>query len=127
MNESPGFSTQANLDARRFDFFFDRLETCLRKGRGFSLFQADTDCVAAFSEGCARRGLAPQIINLSSLPLRDGSADLASRLASSPFVTLVQDLSYADFLDRADLIADRLVFPLWFRRIPVCFFSGLGR
>ncbi len=25
------------------------------------------------------------------------------------------------------MIADRLVFPLWFRRIPICFFSVLDR
>jgi len=47
--------------------------------------------------------------------------------ASQIFVILIQDLSYAEFLDRASVIADRLVFPLWFRRIPICFFSRLDR
>ena len=47
--------------------------------------------------------------------------------ASPPFVILIQDLSYAEFLEQASLIADRLVFPFWFRRIPVCFFSWLSR
>ena len=122
MNKVPGFSPRSNPDARRFDFFFDRLDTCLRKGRGFSLFHADDACLRDFSEQCQRRGLAPFTIHLSTL--QSGLADFS---ASSPFVILIQDLSYIEFLDMAAPIADRLVFPLWFRRIPVCFFSSMGR
>jgi len=50
MQELPGFSPQMHPEPRNFDFFFDRLDTCLRKGRGFSLFQADAACVTDFSE-----------------------------------------------------------------------------
>ena len=126
MNQLPGFSPRTK--PLSFDFFFDRLDTCLRKGRGFSLFQADAAAVQEFSQGCERRGLAPLILHLSSLQREP--IDLAARLGSSAsqtFAILIQDLSYAEFLDLADLIADRLVFPLWFRRIPICFFSRLGR
>src|SRR5215207_479283 len=100
-----------------FDFFFDRLDTCLRKGRGFSLFQADAACVTDFSEQCERRGMTPFTIHLSSV--QTGSGDIPA----SPFVILVQDLSYVEFMERASVIADRIIFPLWFRRIPICFFS----
>ncbi len=110
-----------NPVTRNFDFFFDRLDTCLRKGRGFSLFQADAPCVADFSEQCERRGMAPFTIHLSSV--QTGAGDIPA----SPFVILVQDLSYAEFMERAAVIADRIVFPLWFRRIPICFFSWLSR
>ncbi len=120
MNELPGFSTRANTEARSFDFFFDRLDACLRKGRGFSLFRADDACVADFSQGCERRGLAPLTIYLSSV--QNGSGDIP---ASPGFVILIQDLSYAEFIERASVIADRIVFPLWFRRTAICFFSGL--
>src|SRR5688572_20292896 len=124
MNQSPGFSPRANpaIAARSFDFFFDRLDTCLRKGRGFSLFQADAACVTDFSEGCERRGLAPFTIHFSSV--QTGSGEIP---AAPGFVILVQDLPYADFMERAAVIADRIVFPLWFRRIPICFFSWPGR
>ncbi|HEX5942048.1 MAG TPA: UvrD-helicase domain-containing protein, partial [Anaerolineales bacterium] len=131
MIELPGFSPRAIPEARSFDFFFERLDTCLRKGRGFSLFQADAACVTDFSEGCERRGLTPLTVQLSAI--QNGlatwpawSASPASS-ASPPFVILIQDLSYAEFLEMASLLADRLVFPLWFQRIPVCFFSSLRR
>ena len=120
MNQS-SYSPAPNPEPPRFDFFFDRLETCQRKGRGFSLFQADAACLTEFSEQCRRRGLAPLTIHLSSYQFE---SDLPAGPALPAFVVLVQDLSYADFLDRASEIADRLVFPLWFRRIPVCFFSS---
>ena len=107
---------------RSFDFFFDRLEHCLRKGRGFSLFQADDGCVSDFVEACERKGLAPLAVRLSAL-----DEGLARLPGSARFVILLQDLSYAEFTDRAPVIADRLVFPLWFRRVPICFFSRLDR
>src|SRR5688572_15442493 len=121
MNELPGFSLRTKPEARSFDFFFDRLDTCLRKGRGFSLFHADATCVADFSAQCERRGLAPFTIYLSSV--QSGSGDIP---ASPGFVILIQDLSHAEFLERASVIADRIVFPLWFRRSAICFFSWLG-
>lgn len=111
-----------NPEPRSFDLFFDRLDTCLRKGRGFSLFQADTADVTDFSEQCERRGLTPFTIQLSSV--QTGAGEIP---ASPGFVILVQDLPYAEFMERAAVIADRIVFPLWFRRIPICFFSWLGR
>ena len=120
MIELPGFSTRANTQALSFDFFFDRLDTSLRKGRGFSLFRADDACVADFSQECERRGLAPLTIYLSSV--QNGSGDIP---ASPGFVILIQDLSYAEFIERAAVIADRIVFPLWFRRSAICFFSWL--
>jgi DNA helicase-2/ATP-dependent DNA helicase PcrA len=113
----PGLSATA---ARNFDFFFDRLDTCLRKGRGFSLFRADPDCVAEFSAQCERRGLAPFTIYLSTV--QNGLGEIP---ASSGFVILVQDLPHAEFMERAAVIADRIVFPLWFRRTSMCFFSWL--
>jgi superfamily I DNA/RNA helicase/very-short-patch-repair endonuclease len=110
-----------NPEPRSFDFFLDRLEPVfVRKGRGFSLFQADLACVTDFSEQCERRGLRPFTIQLSSV--QTGAGDLPA----SPFVIVVQDLSYAEFMERAAVIADRIIFPLWFRRIPICFFSWLG-
>jgi len=123
MNELPGFSPRENPEVPlSFDFFFDRLDTCLRKGRGFSLFQADERCLSEFAEGCERRGLAPLAVHLSTL--EEGLGRLPG---SAPFVVLIQDLSYAEFFEMASPIADRLVFPLWFRRTPICFFSRLER
>ncbi|HSL30728.1 MAG TPA: UvrD-helicase domain-containing protein [Anaerolineales bacterium] len=122
MIELPGFSPQSTPPPRSFEFFFDRLDTCLRKGRGFSLFHADGGCVADFSGQCQRRGLAPLTIHLSSFHNGTTNAPVAA-----PFIVLIQDLSYAELLDMAELIADRLLFPLWFRRTPICFFSPLGR
>ena len=127
MNTLPEISSEPKPDARSFDFFFDRLDASLRKGRGLSLFQADAGWVTNFSEACRRRGLTPFTIHVSAI--QNGSASVAAWTASTapPFAVLVQDVAYADFVDLGELIADRLVFPLWFRRIPVCFFSWPGR
>ena len=122
MQELPGFSPQIHQEPRNFDFFFDRLDTCLRKGRGFSLFQADAACMTDFVEQCERKGRVPFTIHLSSVQTGAGEIPTAPG-----FVIIVQDLPYADFMERAAVIADRIVFPLWFRRIPICFFSWLGR
>src|SRR5512138_3832304 len=119
MNELPGYSTQTTAAAPSFDFFFERLESCLRKGRGFSLFQADGACVSEFAEGCERRGLAPLTVALSALD--EGLAHLPENPPSGRFVVVIQDVSYGEFVEMASQVADRLIFPLWFRRVPVCF------
>jgi superfamily I DNA/RNA helicase len=132
MNELPKLARRADAatEAKRFDFFFNRLDTCLRKGRGFSLFQADAGHVTEFAEGCERRGLKPLTVALSAL--EEGLAHLPGSgspvpPASQEFVVVIQDVSYDEFMQMASQVADRLIFPLWFRRIPICFFSWLDR
>lgn len=115
-------SSITNAQTSAYDFFFKKIDYCLRKGRGFSVFNADQGSITSFSEECSRKGFSPPTIKLSAL-----EEALLSLPEKPGFVILIQDLSYRQFLDRAALIADRLVFPLWFRRIPVCFFSQLGR
>ena len=122
MQELPGLYTTPVREPRSFDFFFGRLDTWLRKGRGFSLYQADDACVQDFAEQCQVRGLAPFTIPLSSV--QSGTGEIPT---APGFVVLLQDLPYADFLERASVIADRIIFPLWFRKVPICFFSRLPR
>src|SRR6266487_2554480 len=108
--------------ARTYDFFFNKVGDSLIKGRGFSLFNADNASIASFSEQCDQKGLDPLTIKLSSI--ENGLSNIP---ASPKFVTIIQDLPYTEFLKQAALIADKLIFPLWFKRIPICFFSYLGR
>src|SRR5690349_18057511 len=105
-----------------YDFFFHKIEYCLSKGKGFSLFDADQASITNFLKRCTQKGFAPLTIRLSSL-----DSVVASQPGFSNFVILIQDLSYDEFLKHASLIADKLIFPLWFQRIPICFFSTLSQ
>ena len=105
-----------------YEFFFSKIDYYLSKGRGFSVFNADEASIASFLKRCTHRGFAPLTIRLSSL-----ESVLARPAAVSKFVVILQDLPYSDFLERASLIADKLIFPLWFQRIPICFFSYLSQ
>lgn len=105
-----------------YDFFFDKLEPCIRKGKGFSLFNADEASITSFLKRCTQKGFAPLTLRLSSV-----ESVLANPRAFSKFVIIIQDLPYADFLEHASVIADKLIFPLWFQRIPICFFSTLSQ
>src|SRR5262245_17243715 len=111
-----------DLDALDFGFFFNNLDYCLSKGRGFSLFNSEVSVVDCFVQECNRKNLQPQIIRLSA---KDSKPDFHPDIES--FVILIQDLPYPDFLQQASELADKLFFPLWFKRIPICFFSHLGR
>jgi len=105
-----------------YDFFLKDLEYNLSKGKGFSLFEADEAAIKDFADLCARKGCSPCTIRLSSLG--DSPPNLP---ASKDFVVIIQDLSFEEFLQRAALIADNLVFPLWFEQVTTCFFSYIGR
>jgi very-short-patch-repair endonuclease len=105
-----------------YGFFLANLEYCLSKGRGFSLFNADALATECFIEQCRQQGLEPLIFKLSS------KETLTQALPEPPaFVIIIQDLPYSEFLDQASDLADKLIFPLWFKRIAICFFSSIGR
>jgi DNA helicase II / ATP-dependent DNA helicase PcrA len=105
-----------------FGFFLKDLGDCLDKGRGFSLFNADAHVSERFTEQCCQQGLKPLTFRLSS------KETLAQNYPEGPaFVIVIQDLPYADFLNQAAALADRLIFPLWFKRTAICFFSSIGR
>lgn len=105
-----------------YDFFLDNLDNCLARGRGFSLFNADEAQVRDFLDHCRGRGMHPVVARLSS------AEDLERDFARvDGFAVIVQDLPQAEFLAAASALADRVIFPLWFRQTPICFFSRLGR
>jgi ATP-dependent DNA helicase UvrD/PcrA len=122
MDTSQIISSIATTEAATYDFFFNRLGYCLSKGRGFSLFNADDASIASFLEQCGRKGFSPFTIKFSAL-----ENELSSMPDSPQFVVVIQDLPYSESLKQAALVADKLIFPLWFRGIPICFFSYPGR
>jgi DNA helicase II / ATP-dependent DNA helicase PcrA len=116
-NTPPTMSEQ--LD---FGFFLNNLSECLDRERGFSLFNADARAADCFMEQCHQQGLKPLIFRLSS------KETLSQNFPEAPaFVIVIQDLPYAEFLNQAAAFADKLIFPLWFKRTAICFFSAIGR
>jgi DNA helicase-2/ATP-dependent DNA helicase PcrA len=122
MDTLPRISAIIEPKVDPYDFFFDKIDYCLSKGKGFSLFDADEVAITSFLKSCTQKGFAPLTIRLSSL-----ESVLCGQPVFSKFVILIQDLPYADFLGKASLIADKLIFPLWFQRVPICFFSYLSQ
>ena len=114
--------TSATMKGAAYGFFFDRIDYCLSKGKAFTLFNADTASITSFLEECDHRGFQPFTVKFSSI-----ETIISSIPASPQFVILIQDLSYEECMEKATLIADRLIFPLWFKRVPVCCFSLVGR
>lgn len=105
-----------------YRFFIDHIDFSLERGRGFSLFNAPKGEAGRFGALCREKGIEPVIVRASA------PQDLGGNfLAVSQPVIFVQDLPLSDFLARASQVADRVIFPLWFRRVPICFFSSLGR
>ena len=107
MKTLQGMSSLLETKTHSYDFFFNRMDYCLRKGKGFSVFHADSTCLTDFSEACRRKGYHPFTVQLSAI-----EEALSSIPASPQFVVIIQDLPYFEFLDHASLIADKLVFPL---------------
>ena len=105
-----------------YDFFFKNLDYNLSKGKGFSLFDVNEPAIASFTEQCNQTGYSPFLIRLSSL---GDSSPIFPK--SCGFIVVVQDLPFPEFLNRASFIADKIIFPLWFKRRSICLFSLLGR
>lgn len=114
------FSTK--MMSSPFDFFFKNLAYNLSKGKGFSLFEASEAAITRFIEESGQHGVSPLTIRLSSL----GDSAPAFSPANN-LVSIVQDLPFPDFLNQASFIADKIIFPLWFKRISMCFLSMPSR
>ena len=107
-----------------YDFFFKNLDYLLSKGKGFSLFDADETAITNFMDQCKLNGFSPLMIRLSSINIENTNSVLPN---PPDFIVIVQDLPFPEFLSRSSLITDRIIFPLWFTRISMCFFSFPGR
>ena len=111
-----------NETLNEYKFFFDRLEYLLSRGKGFSVFNATEEDVWQFVN---------QIQGNFELIIWRCS-DLINRMPaaipdSPAFVTIIQDLPLLKFQDHSSDIADRLIFPLWFKGVSIGFFSKLSR
>jgi DNA helicase-2/ATP-dependent DNA helicase PcrA len=105
-------------DQSYFDHFFEQFEYNLEIGRGFSLFNADESAIADFIERCKQSGFSPPAIRFSAT---GDTTPVPPNLQN--FVIIIQDLSFPEFLNRAAFFADQIIFPLWFKKVPMCFFS----
>ncbi len=114
--------TPLKVSSLSYDFFFDNLDNNLRVGIGFSLFEANESAISSFANQCARNSCSTATIRLSTLG--DSQPNLPT---PKDLVVIIQDLPFEDFLGQAAFIADQLIFPLWFKRVSMCFFSIPGR
>jgi DNA helicase-2/ATP-dependent DNA helicase PcrA len=118
MNIARQITSLINPETLNYDFFLDILTCCLDKGRGFSLFNADEQVLERFLGQCSNKECHPIVLRLSEIGARPIEISPSQKI-----VVLVQDLPCSNFLTQASVIADRIVFPLWFRGISICFFS----
>ncbi|MFQ5616081.1 MAG: hypothetical protein ACE5GO_06445, partial [Anaerolineales bacterium] len=91
-------------------------------GKGLAAYNAPASLVSDFLEACKNRRIDARHIPLSRLD--------AFRLPieeETPLTVIHQDLPRDAFFAQAGRAANLLVYPLWFRRQRVCFFSRLDK
>lgn len=105
-----------------FRFFFDRLDYLRSKGKGFSVFRASEKLKDQFLSECTSSNVRFQTIQSSAEEFRD-----TQHLADSNIIVIFQDLPYTDFIVRIQDFVDKIVFPLWYQKKSICFFSTLDK
>jgi DNA helicase-2/ATP-dependent DNA helicase PcrA len=122
MNIARQITSLINHETLNYDFFLDNLTYCLAKGRGFSVFNADEHVLERFLEHCGSKGCDPPVLRLSEIGNHPPEIPVSQNV-----VVIVQDVTQSSFLAQASLLADRIIFPLWFRGTSICLFSFLDR
>jgi len=105
-----------------FEFFFKRLDYYLDKGKGFSVFLANEAVIQQFLSRCQEEKIAVQFVRISALP--EGINELPS---NGLLTVVIQDLPFDQFFNKIQTIVDQLIFPLWFQKRSICFFSMLDQ
>ena len=105
-----------------FSFFFEHYDYLLEHGKGFSVFNAHREVVNNFLQKLSRR-TEPILWRLS-----DVLDHFPDRVPEPPqVVVLVQDLSETVLQTKGKVFADKIVFPLWYKGVSICFFSFLEK
>lgn len=105
-----------------FTFFFERLNYFLSKGRGFSIFNSNEKIKDQFLSECRKNKLKTFYAESSSLTKSE-----ISKLSKYNIIVLYQDLPFDRFIAEVQTIVDKLLFPCWFTKKVICFFSTIDK
>lgn len=110
------------MSSEEIVWFFERFDYFRSVGRGVSVYNAAPDLVAHFAQRCRSAGVAAHTICASEL-----QTAVPDRWQTEQVVLVHQDLSGDELLNVVELLVNRIIFPLWYRRRTICFFSAIDR
>jgi DNA helicase-2/ATP-dependent DNA helicase PcrA len=105
-----------------FRFFFDRIEYLRLTGKGFSLFRASDQIIEQFKTKCVEGKSSYRSVQLST-----AKSFNSNELADGDIIIVFQDLPYSKFIVGIQDFVDKLIFPLWYKKKTICFFSTLDK
>lgn len=105
-----------------FTFFFDRIDYLRSKGKGFSVFRASSKLKDQFLAECTSAR-----VTFGTVQTSVGMPPDIPHLTDSDIVVIFQDLAYNDFIGAIQDFVDKTIFPLWYKRKTICFFSTLDK
>lgn len=105
-----------------FRFFFDRIDYLRSKGKGFSVFNASAQVMEQFVSRCGDARITFHSVQLSATkPLN------FNELANAEIIIVFQDLPYTKFILGIQDFVDKIIFPLWYKKKTICFFSTIDK
>ena len=99
---------------------FNNIEYLIQKGKGYSIYNASANFLGMFIDEFNHYVNNYQIVNTSNLSNAENIAD------SIPII-VYQDLDYFELLKVVDILANKIIFPAWFKGCTVFFISKLDK
>jgi len=109
----------------RFDRYFDKISYYQSKAKGLSVFNSDEGVFSEFGGALSRSSIPHVSIRTSDLYGNNGFPDIGS--FAFRHLVLFQDLDLADLRGIVEDLVNKLIFPTYYRNIPISFFSTLDR
>ncbi len=106
----------------RFDTYFEKIEYYQAKGKGISVFNSGRDIFENFRTQLAQSNISHTAV------LASETGDFSNiAYLTSGYLVVLQDLEMSELKSIAEDLADRVIFPAYYRNIPISFFSVLDR
>jgi len=103
-----------------FRFFFDRIDYLLSTGKGFSVFNAPAQLKDQFISKCIEAKT-----NFHSIQLSDSRPFIKNELLDADIFIVFQDMPFSKFITDIQNFVDKIIFPLWYNKKIICFFSTI--
>ena len=109
----------------RFDPYFEKIDYYQAKGKGISVFNSSSEIFENFESKLTQSNIAHMLVRASELR---SDSDF-SNIENSKFRHLVfsQDLEISELKLIAEDLANRVIFPAYYRNIPISLFSVFDR
>lgn len=108
-------------DSYEFNNILKGIDYLINKGKGYSIYNSNEvffgELIKSFREKTSKEFIV----------IRVSDVDFSTEYNNDSIVFIYQDLEYSEFICKADKIANKIIYPLWYKKCSIFFISKIQK